>query len=102
MKLQTKFNLAMLGAFAVGLALSKPIKIADATCLQCHSTPDQAPAAMVALYGPAGGFGWKLNETVGAQIVSAPMSLALTNARRSFLYYLGALTLVFLATMVAL
>jgi protein-histidine pros-kinase len=84
------------------LSLSKPIRVNDANCLQCHSTPDKAPAAMVALYGPSGGFGWKLNETVGAQIVSVPMSVPLKHARESFLWFLGGLTIVFFATMVAL
>ena len=84
------------------LSLSKPIRIADPTCLQCHSTPDKAPPGMVALYGTAGGFGWKLNEAVGAQIVSVPMSVALGRAQKSFLFFLGGLSLVFLITMVAL
>ena len=84
------------------LSLSKPIKISDPGCLQCHSTPDKAPAAMVALYGGTGGFGWKPNETVGAQIVSVPMRVALAHARESFVWFLGGLTLVFVATMVAL
>ncbi len=84
------------------LSLSKPITITDSGCLQCHSTPDKAPAAMVALYGTTAGFGWKPNETVGAQIVSVPMALALKTAEQSFLYYMGGLILVFGATMVAL
>jgi HAMP domain-containing protein len=84
------------------LSLSKPIRIADPTCLQCHSTPDKAPPGMVALYGTAGGFGWQPNETIGAQIVSVPMRVALARAQRSFLYFLGGLTIVFLVTMAAL
>ena len=84
------------------LSLSKPIRITDPTCLQCHSTPDLAPAGMVALYGTANGFGWKQNEAVGAQIVSVPMRVALQSAQRSFLYFLGGLTIVFLVTMAAL
>jgi protein-histidine pros-kinase len=84
------------------LSLSKPISISDPTCLQCHSTPDKAPPGMVALYGTANGFGWKQNETIGAQIVSAPMRLALARAQTSFLYFLGGLALVFLVTMAAL
>jgi HAMP domain-containing protein len=84
------------------LSLSKPIRISDPGCLQCHSTPDKAPPGMVALYGTAGGFGWKLNEAVGAQIVSVPMHVALARAQESFLYFLGGLSLVFLTTMVAL
>ncbi len=43
-----------------------------------------------------------MNEAVGAQIVSVPMHVALAQAQRSFLYFLGGLTLVFLVTMVAL
>jgi HAMP domain-containing protein len=84
------------------LSLSKPIRITDPTCLQCHSTPDKAPPGMIALYGTAGGFGWKPNEVIGAQIVSVPMSVALARANRSFLFFLGGLTIVFLVTMVAL
>jgi protein-histidine pros-kinase len=84
------------------LSLSKPIGITDPGCLQCHTTPDKAPPGMVALYGAAGGFGWKQNEIVGAQIVSVPMRVALQRAQRSFFYFLGGLTLVFLSTMIAL
>jgi HAMP domain-containing protein len=84
------------------LSLSKPIRITDTTCLQCHSTPDKAPPGMVALYGTGGGFGWQPNETIGAQIVSVPMHVALARAQRSFVYFLGGLSIVFLVTMVAL
>src|ERR1044071_8658472 len=33
----------------------------------CHTTADMAPPAMVKVYGPNNGFGWKLNEVIGAQ-----------------------------------
>ncbi len=56
------------------LYLSKPIRINDAACLSCHTTPDEAPATMLAVYGRDGGFGWKMGETIGAQIVQVPMS----------------------------
>ena len=39
-------------------------------------TAEMAPPAMVKLYGPNNGFGWKLNEVIGAQIVSVPMDAA--------------------------
>ncbi len=84
------------------LSVSKPIRITDPGCLSCHSTPDRAPAAMVTLYGTGGGFGWKQNEVVGAQIVSVPMRVALGQARQSFLIVLGGLAVVFLVTMAAL
>ena len=46
---------------------------------------------MVAKYGPNNGFGWEMNEVVGAQIVSVPMALPLqraTKARQTFLLLL--------------
>ena len=47
---------------------------------------------MVKIYGTANGFGWKLNEVVGAQIVSVPAKLADTStnkALRTILLWLG-------------
>jgi hypothetical protein len=57
------------------LFISTPIKVDDASCLQCHSTPDKAPPGMVKLYGSANGFGWHSGDIVGAQIVSVPAAL---------------------------
>ncbi|MEO0667160.1 MAG: DUF3365 domain-containing protein [Pseudomonadota bacterium] len=57
------------------LTVAYPITITQEGCLRCHSTPEAAPPAMVDIYGPDGGFGWQLGETVGAQIIAAPMSL---------------------------
>ena len=57
------------------LTVAYPITITQEGCLRCHSTPEAAPPAMVDLYGSDGGFGWQLGETVGAQIIAAPMSL---------------------------
>ena len=56
------------------LFLARPMKSPE-PCLECHSTPKVAPAAMVKIYGSNNGFGWKLNETIGAQIVSVPMAI---------------------------
>lgn len=72
--------------------LAKPI-VAEQPCLECHSIPARAPASMVRIYGTANGFGWKLNETIGAQIVSVPASLPLKladTAFRNMLIYVGA------------
>jgi protein-histidine pros-kinase len=57
------------------LFLAHPIAVAPA-CLECHSTPQAAPRAMLIQYGTINGFGWKLNEIVGAQIVSVPAAVA--------------------------
>ena len=73
--------------------LSHPIQITNEACLVCHSTPANAPPTMIDKYGSANGFGWKLNEVVGAQIVSVPMSLPLQRAE--------AMSRTFMASMIA-
>ena len=74
------------------LYFARPIR-AKPECLACHSTPAAAPASLVARYGGNNGFGWQVNEIIGAQVVSVPFAEASANARhefRSFLLLLGA------------
>ena len=59
------------------LTFARPFRLTDTACLACHSTPAAAPPTMVDLYGNSNGFGWQLNDVIGAQIVSVPMSVAL-------------------------
>ena len=61
-----------------------PIRVDDASCLTCHSTPEAAPVEMVKIYGTANGFDWKLNDVIGAQIVSVPAKLADASADKAF------------------
>lgn len=84
------------------LYLARPFQIKDPACLACHTTPDIAPAGMVKLYGPSNGFGWKLNEVIGAQVVSVPMQLPIANANRAFYTFMGSLTAVFVVLFIAL
>jgi protein-histidine pros-kinase len=84
------------------LSVSRPIRIADPECLSCHSTPAAAPASMIDLYGANNGFGWKLNDVIGAQIVSVPMRVALDRANQLFLVVFGGLAAVFLVTLLLL
>jgi len=82
--------------------LARSIQIKDPKCLACHSTPSEAPATMLSSYGPANGFGWKLNEIVGAQIVSVPMSLPLRRAQETFTIMVGVIIGVFLLIVILL
>lgn len=84
------------------LYLARPLTIRDGACLVCHSVPAAAPAAMVKAYGPSNGFGWKLNETIGAQIVSVPMALPIANANHAFYTFMGSLAAVFVVLFVSL
>lgn len=77
------------------LSVSRPIRVSDAGCLTCHSTPAAAPASMVDLYGSANGFGWKAGDMVGAQIVSVPMRVPLDRAWNIFLVVMAGLAAVF-------
>jgi protein-histidine pros-kinase len=86
----------------MSLYLARPFQIKDPACLACHTTADTAPASMVKLYGPNNGFGWKLNDVIGAQIVSVPMSLPIENANRAFLTFTGSLAAVFAALFIIL
>ena len=83
------------------LYLARPMRAAK-SCLECHSTPQAAPASMIRFYGKTNGFGWKQDEVIGAQIVSVPMSVPVKMAddayRRLMLSLVGvaALTLLML------
>jgi protein-histidine pros-kinase len=83
------------------LSYSQPIRVTSESCLACHSTPDAAPASMVDIYGRDNGFGWKLGNTVGAQVVSVPERVPLAQARSSLYVIMGGLTIVF-AVMLAM
>jgi protein-histidine pros-kinase len=76
--------------------------VTNPACLSCHTTPDMAPATMIKHYGPANGFGWKLNDIIGVQVVSVPMTLPIRNAERAFFTFIGSLAAVFLLVFVVL
>jgi protein-histidine pros-kinase len=84
------------------LYLARPFQIKDPACLSCHTTPEMAPASMVKIYGTANGFGWQLNEVIGAQIVSVPMDLPIRNANHAFVTFMSSLAVVFAVLFVIL
>jgi len=81
--------------------LAKPILVQQ-SCMECHSTPDVAPAAMIKTYGSQNGFGWKLNQVIAAQIVSVPMSLPIQVADSAYRSLITFLVITFLVTILAL
>jgi protein-histidine pros-kinase len=82
--------------------IAHPIEIKAQSCLNCHSTVAAAPRTLVDRYGPANGFGWKMNEVIGAQIVSVPTEVPIARANAAFRTFMGSLTLVFGLVFVAL
>lgn len=77
------------------LYLARPIQIKNPDCLVCHSSIENAPAPMKALYGTANGYGWKLNEVIGSQIVSVPLSVPLAHANHVFNVFIASLISIF-------
>ena len=78
--------------------LARPIKITNADCLVCHSTPDKAPPAMVTKYGPSNGFGWQMNEIIGIQTLTVPIAEQLKGSVELAISLAGGLLLVFVVT----
>jgi HAMP domain-containing protein len=77
--------------------VARPLRITNAVCLRCHSSIDAAPKTLVDRYGPANGFGWNMNETVGAQIISVPVQVPLARAEQAFKVFMSSITAVFVA-----
>lgn len=82
--------------------VARPITIKQAQCLSCHSTPDAAPMTMRKVYGDQNGFGWKMGETVGIQVVKVPMFYPLEKAKQTFNTVMAALVASFLLLFVGL
>ena len=84
------------------LYYARPIRINNENCLACHSTADAAPETMIKLYGEHNGFGWKLDEVIGSQIVSVPLSVPLAKARKEFMIFMVSLVTIFLLIFVVI
>jgi protein-histidine pros-kinase len=82
------------------VTLARPLKVGSQACLSCHSTAENAPATLVALYGSQNGFGWKLGEVVGAQVVSIPLAVPLDRAYQALSWFMLALVGTFLIVIV--
>ena len=82
--------------------IARPMQIKADACLYCHSTVEAAPKTLVEQYGPANGFGWKMNEVIGAQIVSVPTEVPIERANRAFKTFMVSLTAVFVFIFIAL
>jgi hypothetical protein len=82
--IQNEFITSREASTGTALVLARPIKVNNVSCLECHSTPDKAPTEMIKLYGTANGFNWKMDDIIGAQVVSVPVSVPLRTAEETF------------------
>jgi HAMP domain-containing protein len=84
------------------LYIARPLRIVNPACLECHDTMDRAPKTLIEKYGQANGFGWRLNEVIGAQVVSVPLSVPLQRADAAFRVFMTSLVGIFVAIGVVL
>jgi len=83
------------------LYIAKPIQILNEACLECHSTPEAAPTAMIDKYGNKNGFGWKLGEVVGTRMLIVPFSLPSRLANNTFSTFIYILAGILFAILLA-
>ena len=77
--------------------IARPLAVSDPNCLECHDTPERAPKTQIENYGSVGGFGWKLNEIIGAQIIYVPASTVIEKANQYSFLIVGIVSIVFVA-----
>ncbi len=82
------------------LYIAQPVRISDPACLSCHGDPKNAPAAMLASYGPTHGFGWKQGEVIGAKFILVPKSERLAIALSNVFWFLIALGCVLIIALI--
>ncbi|MBS0456646.1 MAG: diguanylate cyclase [Proteobacteria bacterium] len=84
------------------LYVARPIKVTNPACLACHSTPQAAPPSMLKVYGASNGFGWKLGDVIGIQLVQVPVFYPLEKARQTFYSFMLSLLVIFAVMFLAM
>lgn len=81
---------------------AQPLIVNSPTCLQCHTSPEKAPKSHVKLYGNKNGYGWKLNQIIGTQIIYVPASEVFENAHKALLMFVGIFIIIFALVIVSI
>ena len=81
---------------------AQPLAVTDSSCLKCHSTPEVAPKSHVEKYGTRNGYGWKLNQVIGTQIIYIPASQVFLNARKALFLFIAIFTVIFAASITSI
>jgi signal transduction histidine kinase/CheY-like chemotaxis protein len=78
---------------------ARPLSISKPGCLRCHNTAAEAPKSQITTYGAEHGFGWKLGETVAAQVIYVPAADVLQRGRNYLWLVLSIFSGIFLLAM---
>jgi HAMP domain-containing protein len=82
--------------------VTRPLVITNQSCLQCHSTPDQAPKSQIRDYGSENGFNWKLNEVLGVKVMYVPAERVFANGQRISSIVMSIVLSVFAAVLIVI
>ena len=75
--------------------IARPLRITSESCLECHSSPQNAPASLIATYGEEGGFGWEVGQVVAAQIIYVPAGQVFDAAWQTFTLVMSVFVVLF-------
>ena len=75
--------------------IARPLAMKEASCLQCHGKPADAPKGQIAIYGDRTGFGWKLDEVVATQMIYVPADEVFAHSRRNMVPVMSIFTAMF-------
>jgi len=78
--------------------IARPLKLGADSCLECHSTPDKAPASLLATYGNKAGFGWTVGQIIAVQIIYVPPQKVFDAAWQTFLLVMSVFIIIFALT----
>ncbi|BAZ09249.1 sensor protein [Calothrix sp. NIES-4071] len=81
---------------------AQPLIVKSQTCLKCHSSPSAAPKSHIKLYGDKNGYGWKLNQIIGTQIIYVPASEVFDNAHKALLIFISIFIIIFALVIVSI
>jgi hypothetical protein len=73
--------------------LAHPLVVTQ-SCLVCHGSPASAPTGLVAAYGTAHGFGWRVGD-VAAETIYVPANDVVSTTLHLFLMFIGIFSVVF-------
>jgi methyl-accepting chemotaxis protein len=74
---------------------AQPLVVTDSSCLKCHTSPNIAPKSHVEKYGTQNGYGWKLNQVIGTQIIYIPASEVFKDSRKTLFLFIGIFIIIF-------
>ncbi len=80
--------------------IARPLSVSKESCLECHGYPKDAPRSQIRTYGDQNGYGWKLGEIVGAQVVFVPADTVFRFTRRLEFVVIGTISIFLLLAIV--